>query len=176
MKYLTDIRSVLLKPVQINTVCHAKKFGSLTLCCVFVCVLLSISNSAVQANSDVGIILVSNIDTDLSSIDDTEIRRLFLGKSRRLPNGDRAALAAYAPSTTFFNSRVLGQSDTAVARIWSKLKFSGRQPPPRSFDSVEAVLAYVKSTPNALAYLPSTYRGDDVRVMMLIPGDAPSLR
>jgi len=138
--------------------------------------LLVVSASALQANESNNLIVVTNKDVSMASIDDNEIQRLFLGQSRRLPNGDVAALAAYAPLRAFFNSRILGRSDTDVARIWSKLKFSGKQAPPRTFDNVDALVEYVKSTPNALAYLPSSYRRDEVRIMAFIPGDTPALR
>jgi len=138
--------------------------------------LLVVSASALQADDANDLIVVTNKDVTMASIDDNEIRRLFLGKSRRLPNGDVAALASYSPLRAFFNSRILGRSDTDVARIWSRLKFSGRQAPPRTFNSVDAIVEYVKSTPNALAYLPSSYRRDEVRIMAFIPGDTPPLR
>jgi len=138
--------------------------------------LLVVSVGALQANEPDNLIVVTNKDVSMASIDDNEIRRLFLGKSRRLPNGDVAALAAYAPLRAFFNSRILGRSDTDVARIWSKLKFSGKQAPPQTFDNVDAIVEYVKSTPNALAYLPNSYRRDEVRIMAYIPGDTPALR
>jgi len=183
MKFIPEARSVLLVLTQFKLTYQALTHVRLTVCSVlvFLFTLLPMNISTLHADdseddAEVGIMVVTNIDVEMPSIDDTEIQRLFLGKSRRLPNGDRAALAAFAPSRTFFNSRVLGRSDTDVARIWSKLKFSGRQAPPRTFDTIDEVVAYVKSTPNALAYLPSTYRGGDVRIMSLIPGNAPSLR
>lgn len=138
--------------------------------------LLVVSASALQADDANDLIVVTNKDVTMASIDDNEIRRLFLGKSRRLPNGDVAALASYSPLRAFFNSRILGRSDTDVSRIWSRLKFSGRQAPPRTFNNVDAIVEYVKSTPNALAYLPSSYRRDEVRIMAFIPGDTPPLR
>jgi len=184
-KNKTDIRSVLLVSARSKSGNTAKINGQLAVCLMimlhFVFLSMSIATShaetdvGVDSAVDVGIMVVTNIDVNMPSIDDTEIRRLFLGKSRRLPNGDRAALAAHGPSTAFFNSRVLGQSDTAIARIWSKLKFSGRQAPPRTFDTVEAVVAYVKSTTNAIAYLPGDYRIGDVQVMAIIPGNTPPL-
>jgi len=168
-----------LPVLQQNTLCGAEN-GLCILKKWLLGVLLSssllVGANTLQAKESHDLIVVTNKDVSMSSIDDNEIRRLFLGQSRRLPNGDRAALAAYAPLRAFFNSRILGRSDTDVARIWSRLKFSGRQAPPRTFDSVDALVEYVKSTPNALAYLPSSYRKAEVRVMSYIPGDTPALR
>lgn len=116
-----------------------------------------------------GLLVVMNRNIDIQSIDDQELRRLFLGKSRRLPNGARAALASFGPETSFFNERLLGLSDAEVATIWSRLRFSGRTPPPRTFDSIAEVLAFVESRANALAYIPSCVATDSVRVFSSLP-------
>ena len=140
--------------------------------------LASTSRALAQStvNSDeLGLLVIMNSDIDMPSIDDQELRRLFLGISRRLPNGARAALAAYEPESSFFNSRVLGRSDAEVSAIWSRLRFSGRTPPPRILNTASEVLRYVQATPNALAYLPAnaSYRG--VRVIANVPRSTPPL-
>ena len=119
--------------------------------------------------SDGGLVVVINGDLRLPSIDGPEIRRLFLGESRRLPNGARAALASYAPARSFFNERALGLSDARVATIWSRLQFAGRLPPPKVFDTAAEVVAFVASTPNAIAYLPADAPRDGVRVIYTMP-------
>ena len=116
-----------------------------------------------------GLVVVVNESLDLPSIEDEEIRRLFLGKSRRLPDGSRAALASYGPGASFFNERMLGLSDAEVAGVWSRLRFSGRSPVPRTFDTAEEVAAFVRRTPNALAYLPAGAPRPGTRVMTNLP-------
>ncbi|MFK7995086.1 MAG: hypothetical protein AB8B87_13160 [Granulosicoccus sp.] len=116
-----------------------------------------------------GLVIVMNKDIDMRSIDDEELRRLFTGKSRRLPNGARAALASYAPESSFFNKRILGLSDARVAALWSRLRFSGRTPPPRIFNNTKALVDYVASTPNAIAYMPASVARVGVRVISNVP-------
>ena len=116
-----------------------------------------------------GVLVVMNRNIDIQSIDDQELRRLFLGNSRRLPNGARAALASFGPEASFFNERLLGVSDADVATIWSRLRFSGRTPPPRTFNTTAEVLAFVESRSNALAYMPSCVATDSVRVFSTLP-------
>ena len=116
-----------------------------------------------------GLVIVVNDALDIPSIDDEELRRLFLGKSRRLPNGERAALASYGPEASFFNERMLGLSDAEVAETWARLRFSGRSPVPRTFDTPAGVAAFVARTPNALAYLPATAAREGTRVMTNLP-------
>ena len=125
--------------------------------------------SAQGAKSPGGLVVVINDGLRLKSIDEIDIRRLFLGKSRTLPNGMRAQLASYGPERSFFNERALGLSDERVAGIWSRMQFSGRTPPPRVFDTAEEVIAFVASTPNAIAYLPASASREGVRVIWNVP-------
>ncbi|MFK7856756.1 MAG: hypothetical protein AB8B79_21745 [Granulosicoccus sp.] len=127
------------------------------------------TSAASEPGDPRGLVIVMNVNIDIPSIDDDELRRLFTGKSRRLPNGQRAALASYAPESSFFNERMLGLSDAEVAALWSRLRFSGRTPPPRTFDSVKALVDYVASTPNALAYMPASVARQGVRVISNLP-------
>ena len=123
--------------------------------------------SGAEAND--GLVVIAHPDLAMSSIDGEGIRRLFLGKSRKLPNGARAELASYGPASSFFNERVLAMSDVRVATIWSRLRFSGRTPPPEVFDSVDEVVEFVAATPNAIAYVPTNAPRDGVRVFYGVP-------
>lgn len=116
-----------------------------------------------------GLVIVMNVNTDIRSMDDVQIRNLFTGKSRRMPNGKRAALASFAPEASFFNERMLQMSDAEVQAAWSRLRFSGRAPPPRTFDTAQQVVDYVARTPNALAYLPASVARQNVSVVYNLP-------
>jgi len=52
-----------------------------------------------------------------------------------------------------FSSRVLNRSVAAVRSYWQQRIFSGRELPPPEFDSDEAVLKYVASSPGAIGYV-----------------------
>jgi len=131
--------------------------------------LASQSTTAQQAPDPRGLVIVMNINTQINSIDDAELRRLFVGKSRRLPNGARAALASFGPESSFFNANMLNLSDSDVAAAWSRLRFSGRTPPPRTFSSAAELVAFVRATPNALAYMPASAARQGVRVISNLP-------
>ena len=110
-----------------------------------------------------------NPNSSVSNISEREIRRLFLGKSIKLPNGSRAALAIYEPLETEFNTHALKRSNAQVSAAWSRLKFSGRAREPATFSDPAALLDFVATTPNAIAYgLPESAR-DDIRQILTIP-------
>ena len=116
-----------------------------------------------------GLVIVMHPDIVINTIDDEELIRLFTGKSRRLPDGARAALASFTPESSFFNERMLNLSDAEVAALGSRLRFSRRTTPPRTFDSVGSLLQHVKTTPNALDYLPVGASREGVRVISNLP-------
>lgn len=122
------------------------------------------------AESDrLGLVIIVNDELDIPSIDDRELRRLFLGERRTLPDGQRAALASYGPESSFFNERLLGLSDAEVAGVWSRLRFSGRSPVPRTFDDAASLVDFVARTPNAIGYVPAGAPREGTRVMTNLP-------
>ena len=143
----------------------AASFTSVTL---FWMVVMLLMNQGIMAQTENIAILVSQNST-LSKISEREIRRLFLGKSIKLPNGSRAALAIYEPLRTEFNTQALKRSDAQVSAAWSRLKFSGRNREPLKFSNPTALLDFVATTPNAIAYGLSEHKRDDIRQILTIP-------
>lgn len=93
-------------------------------------------------------------DSRVDTIALGELRKLFLGKSRRLPDGSLAKLAKLSDLADEFNRRALGKSTAQVEKIWSGLRFSGRSRPPREFDSAEAVIRFVRESRGAIGFVP----------------------
>ena len=115
------------------------------------------------------LLVVVNGDSEVTRMSTREVRKLFLGKSRRLPDGSRAVLARFEPLSTPFNEHALRRSDAQVTAAWSRLKFSGRVRAPHAFDSAEELLRFLAATPNAIAYLPAVDLPDGVRSVFALP-------
>jgi len=103
-----------------------------------------------------GLVVAVNASTGISGMDAREVRKLFLGKSRRLSDGSTAVLARYSPLDSAFNRHSLGRSDAQVGAAWSRLRFSGRSLPPEELSSLAALIDWLGGTPNAVAYLPAS--------------------
>ena len=114
--------------------------------------LVGIAQSA-AALPERDLVVVVGEGAAVESMSVREVRKLFLGKVHRLPDGSRAVLARFEPADAAFNRRVLLRSDAQVTAAWSRLRFSGRVRTPLTFDSVEEVAKFVASTPSAVAYL-----------------------
>ena len=116
------------------------------------------------------LIVVVNLNSTIESVTDRELRKLFMGKSRKLSNGSRAVLASFGPASSAFNRAALARSDSDVTAAWARLKFSGKTKPPREFSSPDELLAFVANTPNAIAYLPANLNSEGfVKTVRAIP-------
>ncbi|MFK7858243.1 MAG: hypothetical protein AB8B64_05470 [Granulosicoccus sp.] len=83
-----------------------------------------------------------------------EVRKLFLGKSRKLPDGTRAILVSLQSLQTTFNRATLGKNNAQVKSAWARLQFTGRALPPREFIHASDVVEFVANNKDAIGYIP----------------------
>lgn len=91
---------------------------------------------------------------------------VFLKKSTRWPDGRAAAPAEPTDDALRerFAARIHGRKLAAVKAYWNQLVFSGREvPPPEKPD--EALVAWVRATPGAVAYVAPATATDGVKVL-----------
>ena len=102
-----------------------------------------------------------------ANLDKTAIARIFLGKTKKLPNG-RAVLplnaAKGSPIRDEFNRLVLGKSSAQVNAYWSKLVFTGKGVPPKELSSDAEVIATVSANEDAIGYVNPAAVTDAVKV------------
>lgn len=116
------------------------------------CAFASIGSGAESRNAN-DLIVIVNPASKFELMSAREIRSLFLGKSRQLPDGSRAVLAAYEPVESDFYRQALNRSTAQVDAAWSRLRFSGRTMPPKAFNNTKDLIAFVANTPNAIAFV-----------------------
>jgi len=103
-----------------------------------------------------------------NSMDASAISRLFLGKSKKFPDGSVAIplnQIEASNATGQFNSKALKKSSSQLKAYWSKLVFTGKGSPPKSVDNNDAVLDLVASNPNIIGYVDSNVLTDKVKVL-----------
>jgi len=102
-------------------------------------------------------------------MDASAISRLFLGKSKKFPDGTVAIPLNQIEAnnvTSQFNSKALKKSSSQLKAYWSKLVFTGKGSPPKSVDNNGAVLDLVASNPNIIGYVDSNSLTDKVKVLI----------
>ncbi|WP_020210065.1 hypothetical protein [Gilvimarinus chinensis] len=103
------------------------------------------------------------------AMDANEVRDLFIGRSKTLPNGqpaDPIDLETGQALREEFHSKVTGRSQAQYNAFWSKQVFTGKGQPPRTLNSAAAVKASVASTPGAVGYIDSSDVDDSVKVIL----------
>jgi len=115
--------------------------------------------------ADVAIIVNTS---NSSSLSDSDISRLFLGKLKKFSSGEKAvAINLKLGSSTRgeFEKKVLGKSASQIKAYWSKRVFSGKGKPPPELVSDKDVITMVAADNNVIAYVDAASVDDSVKVI-----------
>ena len=115
--------------------------------------------------ADVAIIVNPSNNSTLS---DSDISRLFLGKLKAFSSGDKAVainLKLGNNTRNEFESKVLGKSSSQVKAYWSKQVFSGKGKPLPEMVSDTDVITMVAADSNVIAYVDAANVDDSVKVV-----------
>lgn len=130
--------------------------------------LIALSLAAVgTAHAD--LVVIAAADSSIERLDADTTRELFLGKRRRLPNGDTPHLVIHTDAQAAFCNSVLGKRESQVKAAWSRLVFSGRARPPTEHDSAGDVIRAVAARDDALGYIRADALGPGVKVVFEVP-------
>jgi ABC-type phosphate transport system substrate-binding protein len=126
--------------------------------------LISMAASITLAETSV-IISVNNPN---STLDQTAISKIFLGKAKRFPDGSQAVPVDQDDKSTVresFNTDILGKSDSQLKSYWSRLIFTGKGTPPKQSGDDAAVKELVAKNPNIIGYIDSSAVDASVQVV-----------
>ncbi len=116
--------------------------------------------------------IIAHPGNSLDSIDQAEVERLYLGRSRSFPGGGTVKPLDQAPGNPMrekFFASVLGMTEAQVTGYWSRRMFSGKGTPPDTLADDLAVKARVASDPSSLGYVREDVVDSSVKVLLLIP-------
>jgi len=134
-----------------------------------VIILFGLFSFTATAVADIAVIV--NSASGISSLSASKAKKIFLGKTKKLPNGKTAQPVEQAEDSTVraaFNDKVLGKSDSQYKAYWSKIIFSGKGSPPQSATDDAAVKAFVASHVNAIGYIDSGAADTSVTVVLTV--------
>jgi ABC-type phosphate transport system substrate-binding protein len=103
-----------------------------------------------------------------NDLNKSAITRLFLGKTKKFPDGTIAIPLNQDESkniTEEFNSKALKKSSSQLKAYWSKLVFTGKGTPPKNAEGNKAVLDIVAQNPNVIGYISSDIVNDKVKAV-----------
>lgn len=115
-----------------------------------------------------GVSVIVHPDNPNTRIEAQDLQKIFLGKTKKFPSGDKAVpvdLSQNTPTKTAFYEGIIKMNLSQLTAYWSKLIFTGKAQPPKALSSEEEILKFVAENPNAIAYVDTSMVTDKVKVI-----------
>jgi ABC-type phosphate transport system substrate-binding protein len=133
---------------------------------IVVCILMSVA-----AISRADIAIIAHPAASLAGVDDGQVTRIYLGKSKTFPNGDPVKPADQtrnSPSRKEFIEKVLQKNESQLKSYWSKLIFTGKGNPPETVGDDKGMMAWVASHEDGLGYVDAALVDSSVKVLLIV--------
>ncbi|MFV1981993.1 MAG: phosphate ABC transporter substrate-binding protein [Thiohalomonadales bacterium] len=134
-------------------------------------VMLIIVNIGFSSSATADVVVIVNVANDVSSIDASKIKKIFLLKKKKFSTGKKIVPVEQTSGSSvrdIFNDKVLRKSSNQLRAYWAKIIFSGKGSPPKSVADDAAVKAFVSTTDSAIGYIDSANVDDSVKVIFTI--------
>ena len=121
------------------------------------------------ADSYFAVIISKN--SNIQEISKKDASRIFLSKTKKLPNGKRAITIEPNEKSyqEVFYEKVCGKTRKQLKRYWATVLFTGKGQPPKKMKEIEDIIEFVKNNNNAIAYVPSALlTSNDVKTILEI--------
>lgn len=113
-----------------------------------------------QALAEIAVIV--NPGSGVSSLSSSEVKALYLGKSKSLKPYNRAKGSKIREE---FMDKVVGKSESQFKAYWSKKIFSGKGTPPKVLDGNAAVKSRIAGSVKAIGFIDSSAVDRTVKVV-----------
>jgi ABC-type phosphate transport system substrate-binding protein len=114
------------------------------------------------------VVVVVSAHSSVRELSPNQIADIFLGRTRRFPNGERAVPIDQQEGSAAhqaFYSEYVGMSAAQVRANWSKILFTGRGQPPAQLESGAEVKKRIAEDPNAIGYVERNQVDASLRVI-----------
>jgi ABC-type phosphate transport system substrate-binding protein len=110
-------------------------------------------------------------DNAMASIDKSQAKKIFLGKSKKFPGGGKAKPIDQSGGAAreAFHSTITKKNAAKLKSYWSRMVFTGKAQPPKEVADDAGVIAKVSGDPKAIGYVDSSSVDDSVKEVLKIP-------
>jgi ABC-type phosphate transport system substrate-binding protein len=124
---------------------------------------------SISLNANSLIVIVSK-DSNIKNISKKELSKIFLSKTKRLPNGEKSIVLEHTSKTnqSEFYKLVCNKNEKQLKKYWTKMIFTGRGQPPKKIKSLEKLIELVQNNKYAISYIPSKYMNSNLKIIMEI--------
>ena len=114
------------------------------------------------------IVAVVSAKSTVVTLTRAQVADIFLGRSRRFPDGNRAVPIDQPPGSLAraeFYVNLVGKTSAQLEEYWSKIIFTGRGQPPQSAPTSAEVKRWLTENPAAIGYIESDLVDATVKVV-----------
>lgn len=116
--------------------------------------------------------IVVNPENPINSITKDEVVKIFLGKTNKFPNGDKATPVDQTEGNSIrdeFYSKVVNKTPSQLNSYWSRLIFTGKGQPPKAVEDDEEMLEEVNFELDTIGYVDASAVDSRVKVILTVP-------
>lgn len=128
---------------------------------------------SVSCFADVSVVV--HPSSNIESLTTKQVKKIFLGRLRMLPNTGREAVvvdqSADALSHKFIYSKLVRMTPTNLKRYRAAYLFSGKGRLPVTVEGNEQVKSFVAGSESAIGYIDAASLDDSVKSVYLLPVD-----
>lgn len=109
-------------------------------------------------------------ESNINSITKKDLSRIFLSKTKRFPNGEKSITIELSnvKYQSIFYKKVSNKNLKQLKKYWLKMIFTGLAMPPKKVNSIQELINFIKSNPNAISYIPIENVTDTTKTIMEI--------
>lgn len=128
---------------------------------------LAISLLLLTLGTQAQIVVVVAKDAEVEQINEQAVTNIFMSKTKRLPNGQRAVPLELhdAPIKTRFYESITGKSSNQLNAYWTTLVFTGKGQPPQAIRSHALLRSRLLNTKGAIAYMEKDQVTEDLKII-----------
>lgn len=128
-------------------------------------ILLSLFSSTLQAD----IAVIGNINNELKSMTQKQVKEVFMGRSRSLPNGSFALPLDHHELRSDFYQSLTNRPIEQINAYWARIMFSGQASPPIKLPDSRAIIKVVTDNKGAIGYIDATHvKENKLRVLLIL--------
>ncbi|QUM79183.1 substrate-binding domain-containing protein [Moritella sp. 5] len=114
-----------------------------------------------------GLVVIVN-PSGPDSLSKSQVSKLYLGKSKRLPSGEKVKVFERANGSAerqAFHAAITGKSESQLQAYWSRLVFTGKGKPPKVLGSASLIKNQVAANSAAIGYIDEADVDSSIKVL-----------
>ena len=107
-----------------------------------------------------------------NTLDENQVRKIFLGKSRAFPDGMEVLPIdqdVNDPSRAVFVKQILKKDEGNLNSYWARMLFSSKGKPPKVINNPAEMKKLIASNKNAIGYIDASEVDSSVKVVVTLP-------